>query len=134
MRKPILRAWDYFHNKMLYGDEFDINNHHDGITADIFTFTDDNTVHPIMQYTGLTDKNGVKIFEGDIISSPHFTDAAGKNHTLNHIVEWSDRFSGWFLLNCKSKDPNDGSLQLFVSRSGKIEVVGNVYENNELIE
>jgi hypothetical protein len=88
------------------------------------------------QFTGKTDNSQPpkEIYEGDIISSPHFKDAAGRQHTLKHIVQWSEDYHGWFLLNMDSMNPNDGSLLLFVARNGDLQVIGNIYENPELLE
>jgi uncharacterized phage protein (TIGR01671 family) len=88
---------------------------------------------PHMQHTGLEDKNGVEIYEGDVVSSVHFKDKAGRTHHLFHEVQWSENFQGWFLLNCHSRDPNDGSIQLWIAKD-KMEVIGNIYENPELLE
>lgn len=70
-----------------------------------------------MQYTGLKDKNGKEIFEGDIVL---YTDFGGdKNHL---VVEWSE---------------NDGAFLFGWVRTdyaiSKGEVVGNIYENPELL-
>lgn len=87
-----------------------------------------------LQFTGLKDKNGKEICEGDIISSPHFKDRANRQHILKHIIQWSDKFHGWFLLNSGSMSPDSGSIQLFVADSKIIEIIGNIYENPELLE
>ena len=61
------------------------------------------------EFTGLLDKNGKEIFEGDIYKMPPF-DTSEKNH----IVEWER--SGYGL-------PNENC----------IEVIGNIYENKDLL-
>jgi len=88
------------------------------------------------QFTGLLDCNGVKIFEGDIIQSYHFTDENRKDYFLNHIVEWSDKLNGWFMRNGKDLIGNDGSIQMWVyMKSSKYtaKVIGNIHKNPELL-
>ena len=72
----------------------------------------------IGQYTGLCDKNGVKIFEGDIV----------ENDEDLYVVEWSED-EARFVLN------GDGVQASFDNFWGyELEVIGNIYENKELLE
>ena len=66
----------------------------------------------LMQYTGLKDKNGVEIYEGDIVD--YF-----RRH--KSIIEWRD---GGFIIRREV----DGAYELIQDRLAGIEVIGNIYE------
>lgn len=72
----------------------------------------------LQQYTGLKDKNGVEIYEGDIVE-----DNANRYKVIYHM-------DGFYLHSTYS--PDDMLLQLRHS-NGLNEVIGNIYENPELI-
>ena len=74
----------------------------------------------IGQYTGLTDKNGRKIFEGDIVWNSYNEDY-GK-------VEW-DNDTARFIITCSTFTVNFNSVW-----SEELEIVGNVYDNPELLK
>ena len=81
-----------------------------------------------MQSTGLKDKNGVEIFEGDIVKVTNHPfqkkeDSAGIEIDGDYLIGWSDHNLTWLA----------GDLLLYQLKP-YIEVIGNIYENPELLE
>lgn len=76
----------------------------------------------ISQFTGLTDKNGTKIFEGDILSA-HLDDGYPENETMLEVV-WHN--NGWYGKNGKFFDDFDNGFEKY------FEVIGNVHDNELL--
>ena len=83
---------------------------------------DENT---ICQYTGLIDKNGKKIFEGDILRHA--------DETILKTV-WNDRKYG-FAAQCVKGSVllKDCKWGLWEFESDEVEVIGNVFDNPELL-
>jgi len=89
----------------------------------------------IMQYTGLKDKNGKEIYEGDILhlkcTKRNWPDEPSVFYR-NEYVEWFQSFGfvGWRLRN--------KSLHMEIKPSAlsnmEAEIIGNIYEHSELLE
>jgi uncharacterized phage protein (TIGR01671 family) len=86
----------------------------------------------LMQYTGLKDKNGKEIYEGDIVS---FEDSDGgyeyQDVVINTgIVEYGEL--GFYFTNRVAVEMDDFYIK--DGRCDEIEVIGNIYDNPELLE
>lgn len=86
-------------------------------------YVDENTVG---QYTGLTDKNGKRIFEGDILRLAYHPEE-------DVIIEWHDgRFN--FRKRNHPKDYGYERLCCVQIAVSHLRVIGNIYDNPELLE
>lgn len=74
------------------------------------------------QYTGLTDKNGTKIFEGDIIQN-----TANGNFG---IVRWYDEHAAFVIQGIN----DNKTYWLFDNDFSKVRIVGNIFDTPELLE
>lgn len=89
-------------------------------------------VKTLMQYTGLLDKQGVDIYEGDLMNEwnqlTHRYDAVGIVTFGEFLAEIYD-VHGWFLADKDGRQLSEGGLHY-----NRFEVIGNIYENPELLE
>ena len=86
------------------------------------------------QYTGMKDKNGTNIYEGDIVQT-----TAGGDGTRGRII-W-DHGQCCFLFRYKLKKQNthnsrDQMLNVLGGHTGEfnVKVIGNIYENSDLLK
>jgi uncharacterized phage protein (TIGR01671 family) len=111
--------------------------------------TDEITIDNLMQYTGLKDKNGVEIYEGDVLAvRPYGYYKKDGTHDLRvkdewlgkYVVEWGLwgnedlQLAGGYEYENEGKAPafnitvgDDGTI-------GLLEVIGNIYENPALLK
>lgn len=123
MRTLEFRVWDDESKEMVEGGVgIDVN----GIAYVTNPLNDDFTYYPdcpIMQATGLKDKNGTEIYEGDIVCVAYY----------KYKLTWDDvsaRFLAYPVRTGRTQQPNGVSLGK-VRMTGK--VIGNIYENPELL-
>ena len=140
MREIKFRAWDedfkYMNYKVLVGNIWDTDEKYTAHAMWIepkyvsykkeagWCHFDEHSNIKLMQYTGLKDKNGVEIYEGDIL--------AGCNGSING-TGWN-----WGNYSISFKDgkfdvPLWGTFEHYDSTHW-FEVIGNIYENTELLE
>ena len=81
----------------------------------------------VCQYTGLKDKNGRKIFEGDIIKIPDDYNEFG--HNAGEIYEIYFCYGGFRLKPKYSK-----ARGYWLEDDRTVEVIGNIFDNPELLE
>jgi len=130
MREIKFRVWDKIHNRMFpvscmaLFNEGKVNVYIDGEQriSDI-----NNTLFShdleLMQFTGLFDKNGKEIWEGDIIECWHEGDFNATRQTC--YVSYGDGF--WQL------DFGSQTFPFGDEKFSEFEVIGNIYENPELL-
>lgn len=95
----------------------------------------------IEQYTGLKDKNGKEIYEGDIVEAPIYgvwttgnSDAIFGDKIWKLSVIWSDADCGFLFKVIGSKNQPNRVYDMLDQHLGAFEVIGNIHENADSLE
>ena len=133
MREIKFRAWDDQYQKMIFGEQtwhygspelfinFNGEIREESFPAeegDEYSLDETYRKLELMQYTGLKDKNGVEIYEGDVL---------GLGAVPFYTVIWHDKEAMYCLADLSGENPT------FDFDFSSYEVLGNIHANKDLL-
>lgn len=129
---PRYRAWDKIHKTMYEVDDImSIDFGKSKISVKTLFFEQTNRYDfddiVLMQSTGLTDKHGKEIFEGDILSIE--TD----EENVRVEVSWDSKHA-LFVFESKKYNEKEALGELFEDNSYPFKIIGNIWEDGELLD
>ncbi|HCT6555029.1 TPA: hypothetical protein OT515_002184 [Enterococcus faecalis] len=146
---PKFRAWDKKYKKMMKVNQIDFEKKTVWLEADNGDHENSHTLTRefkdviLMQSTGLKDKNGVEIFEGDVVNihwfytdyDPETLGAIENEATAEKVVITKEFGNLGFWWNSGDDWVDLATLALTVQlHEESFELLGNVHENPELLE
>jgi uncharacterized phage protein (TIGR01671 family) len=128
MREIKYRAWDKYASKLRLVKS--ISYADDGFAKTVLVRLVDGVSHgyvngescELMQYTGLKDKNGKEVYEGDIVSWHGVSDA--------FVIEWVNLDASFAAAD---KSTGKTHYDYIMTSLNEAEVLGNIYENPKLL-
>ncbi len=142
--KPKFRAWDSLEHKMRYDiGVIEFNAFDKNVSALAFNHHLDDTGYgevdnsqseyynalcfKLMQYTGLKDKNGTEIYEGDIVEFKYPYD---KRIKTKGIIVWNDNKA---CFGISMKETTEQYELYRITAENYLSVIGNVFEDKNLL-
>lgn len=154
MRKIKFRAWNKKKGIMNYDNEDETDDYWDGVCTsklemvnmilsipdkdDAYSINSFRDHYEVMQYTGLKDKNGTEIYEGDILKCgdfpyepPQYVVRFGK-FMDSHDMYYRQEYLGWYVNEIGKQDEYKNPLTYIVDMLDGV-VCGNIYEHPHLL-
>lgn len=126
MREIKFRCWDKENKEMLEVQKLDYADSYDGqpmVRTTMYNDYFDTEDMILMQYTGLHDKNGTEIYEGDVVKIDCPT------MKMTGEIKYSEMSAMFYIY-----DVIEDIEETLWYQKEEYEVIGNIYENPELLE
>lgn len=154
-REIKFRAWDTYNQRMVYYPfMFQPTQEHDNVSSPFTYYEDwrdfeDGIKRPceVMQYTGLKDKNGKEVYDGDIFRVEEGGDFDQQDKIYYLVIVWINEWSMFGCLHAHTEyqaylqigisaldEPMFWTYTLEDTASRKFFLCGNIYENPELLK
>lgn len=121
MREIKFRAWD--RDGWI---KFDLED----LATDTVISRNFPTFEHITQFTGLHDKNGKEMYEGDIIQREIKFEGKEKPKKQSFKIKWNQEFAEFQPISVNGWTP----ILRYILDGDKTEIIGNIYENPELLK